>query len=137
MNQDKLDRYMNERKGKKRFRKFAVLFLFFSLLSLIIVVFTVGSSSSNSGGASVTGTITSITANDPATVHVEFTLVNSSNSAGTPNCIIQVSNAGGSYTGDNGADFPIDANATHYYAIDVPVNHDAAGYITTGTVSCS
>jgi hypothetical protein len=107
------------------------------IFSLIIWAFlALSSASSHHSASSITGTITSITATDPATVHVEFTLVNASSSSTTPTCIINVSNAGGSYTGDNGADFPVDANATHYYAIEVPVNHDGAGYITEGSVNC-
>jgi hypothetical protein len=87
--------------------------------------------------ASVTGSITTIVATDPGTVRVDYTLVNSSADSVKVTCFLNVSNASGSYTGNNGSEFTLEGNASKYYSMDVPVGHDGAGYITDGTVTCS
>lgn len=82
---------------------------------------------------------TDMTVVNPATLAVTFKVTNTGSSAATPMCMVDVTDASGTYSGaDEGSlSNPVQPGATVTSVMQVTVTHQGAQYVTSATVSCS
>jgi ABC-type uncharacterized transport system auxiliary subunit len=93
------------------------------------------------GGASYTARIMAVVPVDPSTVDITVQVSNTSQEAGSPDCMIKVSSAEGASIG--GAEWtapnPLQARAVESFTATVALTKVVSGYVTNAdsTVSCS
>lgn len=90
------------------------------------------------GGTTYSAHVAQVTITDPGTVNVGFEVTNTGSSAGSPSCVVKVTNASGSYHGQEvGEPGSIEPGDTFRGNVNVPVNGGGAESATDATVKCS
>lgn len=93
---------------------------------------------SSGPAASYVATVESVTPVNPGSVMVAVKVANISGVAGIPNCVVNVSDPSGAYTGVEGFSLtgPLEPSTNELSVVDVVVTNDGAVYATQATASC-
>ena len=126
-----------------RNRKVTIAIVLLAFAFLVIAGFSGSSEDTGtttpSTNASFSGEIISSKVINLATVNVVFKISNTGTDPGTPNCMVRVQDASGTYRGYDSPifDYPIEPNSSITGNINLTVTKEGALFVTEGEVTCS